>query len=272
MRNSRRQSTKPPNFEGTHWLGAGVWGQESLLDEISPELYALDSWIASSSASHFHRGELNPDVSEQEKPFALLMPALDSIGWQLGYLSKHYRVYLRCSEDEDASLAAADCFNAMLFESSESVASSLYIDFALDTQTTWPSWDALAEHLAMYRSLLDEKARLYFVLAAEEREGILHLPWTEGGSTPLETVLSCESNGRPLGLGSGRIEQKICMPSEDPHDPARLHGFLKRNREYFGRSIREQLVARLGEPDFASAHIASSERISWALFVSWCYD
>ena len=242
-----------------HWLDEGVAGQESLRLELDPFLYAADAAVYRIASSVAHRNR-----DKNARPVALFVPACGGIGWQLGFLSQHYDVVLICDDADAITVAAAEHFNVELCNGAvpshfESVGS-----FYLMTKLRWGSSSELIDELRDAESWLHPGGVVAAVfLAKEEGEGP-EICWADGSSVPVKQF----ANGEVFRLPKPSAVQSVALPSVNPCDGALVSKFLKRNRAYFGRGVRELFLERASDPDF-SEPFGYDGSINWAVTATW---
>ncbi len=250
---------------GFHWLGEGRGGQEALFLDLEPTQFFLDQTIASQAASlaraldvqAFHRSE-----KHSQRPFAVLVPPETSIGWQLGYLSKHYSVYASTQLDGLITDLASEHFGAQVIGSDFEQEVEHFVDFFLLANPFWQNWQSFRAWLRQLLPLLSDQGVLCAVLPcriAEEDE--VCILWEDASETPV-----CE--GVIAGDTSLQAENVVFEPYSEARarESERIASFLKRNRAFFGKNVRDLLLQRIHDEDFL-AEVTEARR--GALLLRW---
>ena len=234
-----------PDRERWHWLEEGELGQDSLLLDVDPFLYAADATLCRIAGAAAY-----DDPGDPERPFALLIPPQDAIAWQQAVLGRRYRLAMWGDYEDPISEQAADQFKIHLFsdEPPEFLKSSCSL--VLLTDSHWRSVDHLAQTLQTIDPYVATGGRVLLILRTElSPEGATVL--FKEGSMPLEKLLE-----QPLypcfPEPAAQPDEVITLPL---HDLSRtgddyLAAFLKRHRDFFGRSMRDGMLTRMSEQDF----------------------
>ena len=242
--------------EQRHWLEEGVAGQESLLLELDAWLYALDQPLAAIAS-----GVAHACVPRQERPFAVFIPLYDTIGWQLASLSKHYNVYLWSENGDELLTRAANVFGAEIVDEDLLGQLEHEVDFFLCSNYVWTSEQTFKRAVRNARASLSREGRACFVLRGTGAGEDISVVWREGTSTALAEILAAE----PAALPPVAENRLIALKDADP--VSLLPAFLKRNRDFFGRNMRELFLQRMQEEDFGKPFERRSGE--WALLLVW---
>lgn len=116
-----------------HWLGEGIAGQETLLDDLDPTLYLADAPLCSIITST----AINCDRRDR-RPQAILVPDEGTVGWHIGYLAKRFDVAVWTSDDDELITETAFRFNAKTFTGDLEEGADDGCDLVLFTAYTWP--------------------------------------------------------------------------------------------------------------------------------------
>lgn len=244
-----------------HWLGEGVAGQESLLMELTPALYALDQTLASVAGSVAHR-------AGSEKPFAIFVPPEGTVGWQLGYLSKKFRIYLWSEASDEFVEAAADHFGAKLVEGDLEESIENEVELFVCTSSCWHSEAHFIEGVRDALKYLAPGGSACFVVEGTGAEGDIRLAWDDETETPLRALIE----GSLFRLPAVGQVHTASLNENAAGDADSITAFLKRSREFFGRHCRELLLQRLWEPDFGPHPVeaAGGEPLErWGVLLVW---
>ena len=237
-----------------HWLSSGLIGRQSLLLDIDAPLYAIDAHLSRLVASCAHTYDGN-----EERPFALFMPPVDQLGWQIDYLSKEYNVYLW----SDPSVDQLD--GAQLVSGDIEPQIDRWIDLFLTTEYRWLNEDEYTGYLREVLPMLSPEGSAACVLTAIGYEDSLELVWGDGSMTSLTEFVERP----PFAIPAPTVSGKWCLSAIDPKEPDRMNAFLKRNRRFFGRDVRELLLDRLCDPEVASYFRADRDPALWVVVLKW---
>ena len=240
-----------------HWLGEGTAGQEMLLLELDPVLFAVDQALATLSSSIAYHYQ----PVDYQKPFAVLACPDAALAWQLGYLTKHFNTYLLAENVDEVTDQAADRFNAKLVAGIEEVEHE--ITFYLNTNTSWSSRLALVNEVRAARTLLAPSGSACFILRAVEDRGDSVIQWSEGIADRLQDI----ENGDVFSLPKPDEVSRHTLNDSPPEDL--LPSFTKRNREFFGRNMRELFLQRMQESDFGDCFRKSAQSKIAAALLLW---
>ncbi len=244
--------------EPNHWLGAGRAGQENLLLELDPKLYVLDQSLAALASAIYHSVALIED-----KPYALFFSPGEAVGWQLGYLSKFFNVYVYTESADEVSTEAADRFEAKLLRGDFREELEHSIDLCISTSYAWSEPLHLGKMLKSVRQVLSPGGKCCFAFAAEGENENLEIIWGNGNR-------SCISNST--------WREEICVPVPDnvelfclsDFEPeVLLPAFSKRNRDFFGKDMRDSFLQRMAEADFKAEFSPQAKPKQWAGLALW---
>ena len=246
------------NEDGRHWLDEGELGRECLFDDLDPFLYAIDRAIATKASQIAHSYD-----GEDEKPRALLAPPVASVPWQIGNLSRHYRVEIWVPDPDDLVERAAEAFDAHVLVGEIPDELVGMIDLFLVTNTHWENHN----HFLLWQKealpFLAEDGELCVVLRSVGEGGLLSVSWDDGSETLLTDLVS-------LGPEAKRAEFKtICLPEFAPDKSSFLTDFLHRHRQFFGRNARDLCLTRMHEDDFQAVFSPQQKPRWWVTMLSW---
>ncbi len=230
-----------------HWLGEGIQGQETLLDDLDPTLYLADSAVSSLITST----ALNSDRRDR-RPQAILVPDQGTIGWHIGFLAKRFDVSVWTGDDDELISETAYRFNAKTFSGDLSEGGLDGVDLVLFSAYSWPDPAEFEAAVEEASGTLLESGQTVFILPIERRAGEAYVRWSASSATRLDTLTVPDDPGRPLP----RTVELFWFSEFDPRDSEYLAGFLKRHREYFGKNIRDLMVDRLRSPEFQNSGTA----------------
>jgi hypothetical protein len=250
----RHREEGPPR----HWLHEGSTGQESLLLELDPCLYALDQALATVAASVAH----SVDHGE-EKPYAVLVPPAQTVGWQLGFLSKNYNVYVWSETFDEVLGQAADRFGAQVIDGDLYAELEHEIDLFVYTDYSWRSARQFAQTIKETKKLLSVAGKACFAVSARGDGSLRQVNWQDGSGTSLSKIMQ---EGFPHVAPPEQL-RKVCLSQLEPNSI--LPAFLKRNRDFFGRNMREEFLERMQEMDFRGSVGAPAQALIWACLLVW---
>ncbi len=258
-RAERSQARSDREGDTRHWLGEGENGEDSLLLEFDPYLYVADAQLHRIIASAGHEAS-----GGDARPFALYLPASDATGWHLATLSRYFRVSICASTEDPAQEIAADYFAARLClgEIPEDLVGScrLVLSTALE-------WEDLGHFVAAIRDLqqyLTSDGELCLVLPAYSEEGETFLRWRDGA-----TPLSSFTGGGLFPLRPPTSATVTPLATVASGETEQLSNFLKRHRDFFGRSVRGNFLQRMEEPDFLIGSRAVSPQLLEVCVLLW---
>lgn len=239
--------------ERWHWLEEGELGQESLLLDLDPFLYAADATICRLAGAAAY-----DDPGDPERPFGLLVPPHDAIAWQQAVLSRRYRLAVWGDHEDPISEQAADQFKIHLFSADPPEFLQSACSLVLLTDSQWRSAEHLAETLQELDQYVGAGGRLILLLRTElTPDGVTVL--FRDGPLALDRLLELPLFP-PFPSTPTAPSEQITLPL---HDLSRsgddyLAAFLKRHRDFFGRSMRDAMLTRLSEQDFTIGDRAGS--------------
>jgi hypothetical protein len=239
--------------DSSHWLGEGAYGQELLLAEVDPHLFSVDRAISSQVSSLSHR-----IIPGEDGVYAVLILPEGGVGWQLGYLSRCFNTYVWSSKTDELLDSAARHFGALLLSGDLLAEVDRRVDLLIHTDYLWPSERVFVEEIRCSMELLNDEGVSMFVLVGcrEKREesrplvsrvlgsknfGEDVIEWSDGRRSYLSWLLSRFESSEVFSVSVA--ESLKLDPSE----------FIKRNRGFFGRNIRDMMLKRMGESDFQDA-------------------
>lgn len=234
------RSRSASNYE--HWLGEGIQGQETLVDDLDPTLYLADSAICSLITS-----TALACGSRDRRPQAILVPNEGEIGWHIGYLAKRFDVAVWTGDDDELISETAYRFNAKTFSGDLAEQSADGVELILFSAYNWPSVAEFVRGVDEALDCLSENGAAAFVLPLEISPNGALIRWSAEASTPLARLTEPDEAIQALPRSSEVLE----FSAFDPRETEVLNSFLKRHREYFGKNIRELVVDRLTSPEFA---------------------
>jgi hypothetical protein len=223
-----------------HWLGEGVQGQETLLDDLDPTLYLVDSVISSLITST----ALGADRRDR-RPQAILVPAEGSLGWHVGALAKRFEVAVWTAEDDELISETAYHFNARTFTGDLGEGADDGSELVLFTAYSWPSETEFRQALDEALDTLTENGAAILVLPLEQSPSGPQIRWTGSAATPLAELTNPETD-----RDTPRSFEVFWFKGFNPKESEVLGGFLKRHRDYFGKNVRELTLDRLSSPEF----------------------
>ena len=265
MNEHKRKKThnrrRPGSDDSGHWLNEGINGEESLLLELDPYLFACDQMLSTLSSSVAHRAETE---AKGELPFAVLVPPEGSVGWQLGYLSKKFNVYIWADEGDDFLREAADQFGAKVISGDLETELTQPIELFLFTD----DWQTQSEFISSLREARDCLSICGTIGAVLKAKGLAvpeRVCWADGDECGV-TVLQ---NGGLFPLTAPSELLYARLSDLRPSEGEAFKGFVKRNRPFFGKNLRELLLSRMEEPEFASTFRTAGLESAWVILSIW---
>ncbi len=245
--------------ETRHWLGEGENGEDSLLLEFDPYLYVADPQLHRIIASAGHEA-----AGGDARPFALYLPPHEATGWHIAALSRYFRVSICASTEDPAQEVAADYFAARLClgEVPEDLVGGCRL-----VLSTSMEWEDLGHFVAAVRDLqqyLTADGDLCFVLPAYSEEGESFIKWRDGA-----TPVSLFTSGSLFPLRPAQSAITTPLATVAAGETEQLSNFLKRHREFFGRSVRGNFLQRMEEPDFLIGSRAVSPQLLEVCILTW---
>ena len=264
---------RPRNRDGAsqdhvHWLGADIDAHETLISELDPILYAIDDVLHGrvNSAAHSYDGN-------EKRPCAIFLPIPETIGWQLGYISKEYNTYLLSAEQPEGYQGASDTFNIRFLDFDAFDRVDFWVDLFISTGYNWPSAHEFFTFMNANLPLLSPEGRAYAVLRGSASLTIdsdidISLRWHDGSECSLGELLDCRwhSQAQPV------VARSICLPSLDPLDPSKLSTFGKRNKLFFEKEASKLFLQAFAEDkDFSNLFELpeSGDDAEWVVLLEW---
>ena len=253
----RRHQFPRSREEGSHWLGEGYSGQNSLLFDIDPYFYAADQTVCrtASQISHHYDGL-------EAKPLAVINSPHDVVPWHVGYLKSRFFDLVVLSAESDPLLdEMSEQFNVSLFSGGAPSSLNAQVDFLLFLESLWP--DPLHVQAALKQAdlLLATDGRATLLFAGIIEEGEVFVMWSDGTRQGLDQI----ANEYVLRDFSGYETSIIELRSLQAQHELGVTEFAKRHKEFFGKNTRDFILARLRESDML--HAFSSNHVCIALTV-----
>ena len=243
-----------------HWLGEGSDGQESLLLDLDPYLFAADAVLCRAASTVAHRYD-----GDEKRPLAMLIPPRGTVSWHIGYLAKKFDLCLWIFEQDEIIEEAAEYFNASIFtgELPDGVAGT--IDFLLLTEYSWNSVIEFSGAIRTAGSLLSDSGISCAVLRCWGDNDCPTINWGDGGRSGLRELIL----GDIFHLPSPDGYTMISLPDVDPSQGHGVTDFLKRHRPFFGKNARELFFERMRDPDFCQFFSAGEDNRHAVAVLNW---
>lgn len=238
LRDPARQRGKDTSSE--HWMGLGQFGQDALLHDFDPTLYALDQALNSAAVSQFHRlGR------REERPLALIVPPEDSLIWHVGRISELFQVGLWQLEPDPVIDDILNRFGASLVQGPLADLPEL-LALVILLQHDWVHAGAWLHTVQTCAESLEEEGMLLALLKVRAQGDSGLVQWQDGSETNVADLQNdlCQEF---KSVDNRRVELTPKILSDDEY----LSEFLRRHRSFFGRNARELCLARMSEDDFA---------------------
>ena len=249
-----------PPKEQSHWLREGRIGQETLFEELDPYFYAIEQSLASRAAS------IIKDRRKSDYPSALLISDSENLGLYIQYVIKHYQCFSWLNAADDFAARACEYFNVQMILGDPARSGFEGFDLILVSNMQHEDQLAFSQLICESRDYLNDGGRLYVLLCGGEINGQKYIQWTDSSCVQLEDFM----HGHIFQLSAPHTAQVLTLRKIDRFDAARVHAFLKRNREYFGKNTREIMLQRLREEDFCAAFgIDANMESRWVGLFGW---
>lgn len=241
--------------DSNHWLGEGIAGQESLLIDLDPYLYAADPIISKSIAQ-----SARAYSGDNARALGVIVTPAEAIPWHIAHMRKWCEVCV-CAPDYDPLLEeVVGAFDATLY--SNGIPSTLEgkTDLLLFGGGAFRVQSEFWEALDLAERMLSPDGRAHFVLRGKGDADNLHVVFEE--EIPCGELFAHESldafkytedaasSFRRLGL---------------EHDLG-MGEFWKRHRDFFGKDVRDLVLSRLYEEEFQ--HLFTSKDEQWSMVLT----
>lgn len=241
-----------------HWLGEGLAGQESLLSEITPFLYAADATIfrhASQIAHHYHGPE--------ERPLATVISPSGSIPWHVGQLSKHFDVCLLLEQYDPMIDGLTSSFGISVYEGHVPESLHSAVDFLVFTEIFWRDPTAFSLALRLALQLLSPSGRAIVMLPELGSPEDVAIQFASGELIARDAILQMYE----LSVFESALVTPIALQGLLDDPKLGINEFAKRHKEFFGRSARDLCLSRLYEQDFRDEIVDSDGHPRSLLFL-----
>jgi len=226
-----------PQKQSEHWLGHGLDGQEALLFDLDPYLYALDAHICRVSQQIAFSTDARVSKPSKERPKAAIILGDELNPWSIGFLSEKFDLVLVTDFIDPIVEETADHFNAIILDEEKFYNLEPVIDFAL-------FFNCSAE---LGRDLIKSAFDITNILAIG---GVALFP------TRTTEILGAEVRANWLSTTLGfkefdSIEVFQTSFSELLKTPDYGVGeFAKRHKSFYGKEARDLCLKRIYEDDF----------------------
>ncbi len=244
---------RPAEGEDQHWLGHGIDGQDALLFDLDPYLYAADPIICRIAQQVAHSAPDRAKSEPNERPKAALLLGYDLNPWTVGFLSERFDVALVTEYVDPIVEETADQFDALLVDEEEFFNLEPVFDFILRFECSKGLDPELMSRVQKCAELLIcGGVALFPTLASgpskEHEAGWLEktLGFREFSKVETERVKLSDLSALPdFGVGD----------------------FAKRHRAFYGKEARDLCLKRIYERDFQS--VISSPDDELELIIGW---
>ncbi|MFN8389103.1 MAG: hypothetical protein U0136_02290 [Bdellovibrionota bacterium] len=255
---------RPRAESEAHWLGEGIDGQESLFVELDPYLYRADRNLCQVIKFFFYELKDSGGLSS-DKPWALLCPAPDAVGWHVGVLAEFFQVSILAPERDELREQVAHRFHAELLDSGIPQGREGLYQLLVHTDTEWEDLERFRASVRFARNAIAPDGRCSFVLRGEIRDEVASIQWGDGSVTELADL----TEGRIFLLPTPVMSASLSLPEISPDNDEYLQAFLKRHRDYFGRAARGACLARMADDDFRQAFACEAGAYQAAFLLVW---
>ncbi len=248
--------------QARHWMGEGHFGQEALLLDLDPYLYAIDQVLSHRISQIVHARE-----DERARPLAVLVPPEATVSWQLAYLAQHFDLSL-WSDDSDAILQdAVSHFDAEIFSGELPPLIHGRLSLFVHTDAAWENRSQLRLALRDTASSLAADGEIIVVLRCRGKLSQLEVEWSDGSSSDLSEVLERHVIA---GLSEPSQVVHLSLADFDPRGSEYLTAFLRRHRDFFGRNARDFFLDRMRDADFSEAFYSPQDGAArFATMICW---
>ena len=244
--------------EESHWLRAGLTGQDSLLFDLDPYLYLVDNLVSKtfSQVTHHYDGE-NPHA------LAVIVAPNETVPWQAAFFRSRADVAV-CIPDFDPILESAGTeLDLSIFLGGLPEKLHGQTDFLLFSGSRWESVESYQNAIETTYAALAPGGRACFVFPGSQSAGAVNVEFVDGDRFSLEKLLSAVRSER-----FDLIETAVLPFAALRMQPYFGVGeFAKRHRGFFGKSARELCLSRLYEEEFQQLIADPNDRCAVALIV-----
>jgi hypothetical protein len=245
-----------------HWLGEGYSGQEALLLDLDPYLYAIDQALCHRISQTSH-----DKYSVRPSTTALLIPPSGAVYWQISYLSQRFELSVWADSSDTLVQSAADHFDVELFSGDIPSIVNGKIGLVVNADFTWNSRAQFLSEIRQLASTVSDGGELIVVMPGLQDGSVINIRWRDDSVSELNQLL--EMRGL-LGLELPQTIFTQRLNEFDYQNADYLSAFLKRHRLFFGRNARDLFLARMRESDFSQLLRSSAGNESTvAVMVCW---
>ncbi len=218
-----------------HWLGHGIDGQDALLFDLDPYLYALDAQVCRVSQQVAHAAEQR--LSKGERPKAAILLGFDLNPWSVGFLSERFDVVLVTEFVDPIVEETAQRFGALVLGEEEFYGMEPIFDFVLSFSCS------SALEPAVIKSIFDVSQILV-------PEGVALFPFHTTEKLSADVKASWLSS--TLGFREyATIEVfQTSFPELKTQPDYGVSEFARRHRPFYGKESRDLCLKRIYEEDF----------------------
>lgn len=242
----------------SHWLEQGADGQETLLLDVTPPLLTLDRAICSRATQIAFR--LRGDRTRRR---ALVVAPPGVASWQIGFLSKHFEVFVYTPELDPILERISSAFEATLLESLDELPEHA-ADLILLLESNWTDSIKFLEAAQFAAEYLSSEGELLSVLFCEELNGHSEVLWSSGAKTEIVALI-----GRASRLLSQQFRGYESVPIVRSLFQNMAGEFLKRHREYFGKNARDLYMSHINDPEFIPDKLIGRSAVLLAWGPEW---
>ncbi len=229
-----------PGKERQHWLGHGVDGQETLLIDLDPYLYVLDSYICKVSQQIAFSEDLRISKLSKERPKAAIILGEELNPWSIGYLSDRFDVVLVTDFIDPIIEETANRFNAIILDEEKFFELEPVFDFVLFFNCSAEIDGKLAKSAFDISHVLSTSGVALFPIINSEN------------SSPETRVAWIASSLGFREFSEIEIYQTNFTELKKLPDFGVLE-FSKRHKNFYGKEARDLCLKRLYEDDFQEA-------------------
>ena len=242
--------------DSTHWLGEGLAGQESLLIDLDPYLYAADPIVSKSIAQSAHHYD-----GDNARALGVIVTPEEAIPWHIAHMRKWCEVCV-CAPSYDPLLEeVAHTFDATLYTDGIPAMLEGKADLLLFGGGAFRVQSEFWGAIDLAERMLSTDGKAHLILRGKGNGDELLVAFEE--DIPASEIFSHESlDAFQFTEDAAQSFRKLGQE----HDLG-MAEFWKRHRDFFGKDVRDLVMSRLYEEEFQHLFSSREEHFSIVLTV-----
>ena len=241
-------------------LELDVEEQQALLLELDPYIYRSDQVLLQTLKSFAFEQRFGADQAR-----LILMPPPDAVGYQLGAFSEMFETAVFASDPDDLHDEVTRRFRVELIEDQIPPGRFGTFDAVVHTNYAWDDIHHFAEAVMTSFTLTAPAGITTFVLPGMITSAGASVFWKDGSETDAAKFEQGEIFRLAACSGMEIISFSEVTALEDDY----LRRFLKRHRNYFGKSALGPCLERMRDPDFTATLTGPDSSQRCAIVIYW---